>query len=109
VELALWAELPRGYKVTSEAYSTVTVRIADGAGKFLGVSPLSIQAPTFPIRLPFELAPGAAEVHLETAVAYCAEGGESLCYIDRRKLEVPLEVKAGGKGIVSLRYSVVLP
>jgi DNA-binding beta-propeller fold protein YncE len=109
VELALWAELPKGYKVTSEAFSTVTVRIADGTGKFLGVSPLSIQAPTFPLRLPFELAPGAAEVHLETAIAYCAEGGESLCYIDRRKLEVPLEVKAGGKGIVSLRYPVVLP
>jgi hypothetical protein len=45
----------------------------------------------------------------ETAIAYCAEGGESLCYIDRRKLEVPLEVKAGGKGTVSLRYPVVLP
>jgi len=109
VELSLWAELPKGYKVTAEAYSTVTVRIADGVGRFLGMSPLSIQAPTFPIRLPFEFSPGGGEVHLETDIAYCAEGGEGLCYIDRRKLEVPLEVKAGGKDTVSLRYPVVLP
>jgi len=107
VELSLWVVLPKGYKVTSEAFSTVTVRLSGGIGRFLGVSPLSVQAPTFPIRLPFEFSPGSTEVHLEVALAYCAEGGESLCYIDRRKLEVPLEVKAGGKEDLALRYPVV--
>ena len=109
VELSLWAEFPRGYKVTAEAFSTVTVRITEGRGRFLGVSPWSVQGPAFPIRLPFEFSPGMTELHLETAIAYCAEGGESLCHIDRRKLEVPLEVKTGGKGNISLRYPVVLP
>ncbi|MCX7786913.1 MAG: thioredoxin-like domain-containing protein [Spirochaetes bacterium] len=108
IELSLWVDLPKGYKVTSEAFSTVAVRLSEGKGRFLGASPLSMQAPTFPIRLSFEFAPGFTEVHLETAIAYCAEGGEGLCYIDRRRLEVPLEVKVGGKDELALRYPVVL-
>ncbi|GAB4224649.1 MAG: thioredoxin-like domain-containing protein [Spirochaetales bacterium] len=106
VEISLWADLPKGYKVTAEAVSSVTVRLSGDGGRYLGVSPLNVQAPTFPIRLPFGFSSGPVEIRLETAIAYCAEEGNSLCYIDRRMLEVPVEVADGGKEEISIRYPV---
>ncbi|MFQ3620047.1 MAG: thioredoxin-like domain-containing protein [Spirochaetales bacterium] len=107
-ELSLLAELPKGYKPSAEAFSTLTIQSTGEAARFLGASPLSLQAPSFPIRIPFEFRRGTGEVVIEAAIAYCSEEGEGICYIDRRRIEVPIQVTEGKGREIMLRYSLPL-
>ncbi len=106
-ELSLFVELPKGYKLTAEAFSTFIIQSRGEAARFSGVSPLSLQAPPFPIRIPFEFLGGTGEVVIEASIAYCAEDGESLCFIDRRRIEVPVRVSEGKGREIPIRYSLI--
>lgn len=90
--LTLAYQLPPGHKVNEDAPSTVTVSgstvAISGSGDITGTA--------LPVSIPVEFLEGQGPAFVDVNLVYCAEEAESLCYIDRMRFALTLNVGPSG-------------
>lgn len=57
----------------------------------------SFTEPKFPLEIPVEASPGATSLAIEAIIYFCNDLQDKVCLVDRIKIDLPVEVKAGGK------------
>ncbi|MBN2114848.1 MAG: hypothetical protein JW785_12065, partial [Acidimicrobiia bacterium] len=101
--------LPPGYKVNDVAPFSLVWSVGGGV---VGLGPdadLSVVSPEFPIAIPVEFASGSGVVAADLTLYYCETGATQLCLVDRVRLELAMEVRAGGGSRALLEYAVPPP
>ncbi len=109
-QIVLNLALPEGYKL-----NTIAPFSADWSSDRAAVSfaeadqTQSMVAPSLPISVPVTLAEGKAMVTGELTIYYCEAVKESLCFIDRVTVNIPVTVAADGTGSVLKAERVITP
>lgn len=110
-ELLLRVELPEGYKLNNIATSLVEWHV-DGVVVMLaeGDNRLPLPDPEVALAVPATLAAGETEVAADLTLYYCEAINESLCFVDRARITLPVRVAPGGtESAARLTYQVVPP
>jgi thiol-disulfide isomerase/thioredoxin len=96
--IAVSFRLPAGYKYNQGAPFYFGWKSGDEKTVRLTAkeSSRSLTEPSFPLEIPVEARPGETAVTVEAIIYFCNDQQEKVCLVDRLKIEVPLEVKAGG-------------
>lgn len=98
-EIVLNIALPEGYKLNNLAPFTAEWTSDNGAVTIADVdASQSIVEPELPVRIPVTLTEGSATVTGALTTYYCEAVNESLCFIDRVTVQIPVTVGAGGTG-----------
>ncbi len=110
-EIVLNITLPEGYKLNTLApfnalwssdSSSLAIAEADREQ--------SLIAPEMPLRLPVTLSEGSATLSAELTTYYCEAVNESLCFIDRVTITLPVTVAAGASGsALSIERALIPP
>jgi thiol-disulfide isomerase/thioredoxin len=93
--ITLDVDLPDGYKVNEQASSSIFLSGSDVAS-FPEGDRIDLTGATFPFTLPVNLSAGAGEIVGDLTLVWCREDAEGLCYVERLRYEVPVDVHAGG-------------
>lgn len=109
-EILLNIALPEGYKLNGLAPFTAAWSSDAEAVQFAEADQyLSIAEPSLPITVPVSLAAGEATISGDLTIYYCEAVRESLCFIDRVRVEIPVRVEAAGSGSVIRAERVIVP
>ncbi len=110
-EILLNIALPEGYKL-----NTIAPFIADWSsdGAAIQISAddqeQSIVAPELPIHVPVTLSEGSANLTGDLTIYYCEAVNESLCFIDRVAVAVPVTVAANASATaIQIERAIVPP
>jgi len=106
VEVAL--ELPNGYKVNPQAPLSYAFSSRGVNALFTGGASGNLTDPKLPLSWTVDWSGGSGEVSLDLTIVYCEADKESVCLLDRVRLEVPVTVTSGGARSLPLRHSVTL-
>ena len=106
VEVAL--ELPNGYKVNPQAPLSYGFSSRGVNALFTGGASGNLTDPKLPLSWTVDWSGGTGEVSLDLTIVYCEADRESVCLLDRVRLEVPVTVTSGGARSLPLRHSVTL-
>lgn len=110
LELAL--ELPPGYKVNPQAPLAYEFSARGVGAEFAGGAAGSLTDPTLPLSWAVDWSGGSGggsgELSLDLTIVYCESERESICLLDRVRLELPVTVAAGGKDDLQLTHAVRL-
>ncbi len=101
--------LPRGYKVNDMAPFSLSWQPNDLVSFAEGETQYRVVEPNFPLEIPASFAVGQQTVDADLTVYYCQIGKESLCLIDRARLQVPLQVQEVGGAVLRLKYVLAAP
>jgi sugar lactone lactonase YvrE len=108
---SLDVHIPEGYELNDIAESLIewhpdgeTVQAGDGAS-LTQVLEESDQASNLPVRL----SAGQGEISADLTLYYCEAVNKSLCFVDRVRLQLPVQVEQGGEAQLSLDYEVIPP
>lgn len=103
--------LPEGYKVNDLApFSMVWTVDEEGQIDYSEEEAnLSIVEPAFPLSFPAAFSEGESELTAELVIYYCEAEAESLCFIERVRISIPVVVTAGGDGVLEVPYAIELP
>lgn len=107
----LTLELPEGYKLNTLAPFSAEWS-SDGAAVQIADADRaqSMIAPTNPITLPLTFATGSATLRGDLTIYYCEAVNESLCFIDRVTLVVPVQVATeAANGVLILKRTITPP
>ncbi len=103
--------LPEGYKLnnlapfTAEWISSGEAVIIDEAEHLV-----RLVEPELPITVPVQLIEGQDLLHGELTIYYCEAVNETLCFIDKVSVDVPVQVMPdGGTSVISVDRTVVPP
>lgn len=92
-QVILTISLPEGYKLNTIAPFTAEWSSDNALVKFTDADKIqSIVAPDLPITVPVTLSTGTATMTGDLTIYYCEAVKESLCFIDRVKVNVPLTI-----------------
>ena len=69
----------------------------------------SIVEPTFPLSFPAVFGEGETEITAELVIYYCEAEAESLCFIERVRITVPVIVAQSGGDSLLVLYTIELP
>ena len=105
-EVRLSLSLPKGFKPNPEAPSSFTIKIEGSGVKFTGASELVTPGPKIPIVFPADFSSGEGRLLVELSLVYCETEKESLCYLERRVLEVPYRVGSGAGSVLDVAWEV---
>ncbi len=109
-QIVLNLALPEGYKLNSIAPFSAEWSSDGAAVTFADAGKTqSIIAPTMPVIVPVTLADGKANVKGDLTIYYCEAVKESLCFIDRVTVNIPVTVAADGTGTVLKAERVITP
>jgi hypothetical protein len=99
-EITLDVILPEGYKLNDIAPFTAEWQ-PDGEVVQIDEADLvtRIVEPPLPVQVPVTLSEGEGELAVDLSIYYCEAVNESLCFVDRVSLSVPVSVSAGGDGV----------
>lgn len=106
-DLVLDVTIPDGYKVNDEASSSLFLADDGGVASFPDGDRIDLTGTTFPVVIPLELHEGPGLVTADLALVWCREDAEGLCFFDRTRFEIPLNVSASGPS-ASIRLSLEL-
>jgi DNA-binding beta-propeller fold protein YncE/thioredoxin-related protein len=102
--------LPAGYKLNDLAPFTAEwtssgdqIQILDEA------TSQHLIRPVFPLAVAASFQPGTGQLTGDLVIYYCDEEAESLCFIDRVRLVVPVTVTDEGASTLSVSHQVPLP
>ncbi len=108
--LVLNISMPEGYKFNNLApfvgefsSDTNTVSITEADAKIEEIEP------KLPIVIPITLRPGEATVTLNLNIYWCEAVNETLCFVDRHEIKVPLTVAADGTSTQALAEVALVP
>ena len=106
INTQLTIELPDGFKVNDLAPASFEWR-ANGEAEILA----SYQevAPQFPIQLPLTINADSTSLQADTIIYYCDEEAESLCFIERLRVQLPIVVEDGGETAVEIIHTISAP
>lgn len=109
-QIVLNLALPEGYKLNTIAPFSADWSSDGAAVSFAEADQTqSMVAPSLPISVPVTLAEGKAMVTGELTIYYCEAVKESLCFIDRVTVNIPVTVAADGTGSVLKAERVITP
>ncbi len=94
-QIVLNLTLPEGYKLNNVA-PFIAEWSSDNAAVTFTDKKQSIVAPSLPVSVPVTLAEGKANVKGDLTIYYCEAVKESLCFIDRVTVTIPVTVSADG-------------
>jgi DNA-binding beta-propeller fold protein YncE len=106
LELAL--ELPAGYKVNPQAPMTYAFTSRGASAAFATAAEGNLVDPKLPLTWNVDWSGGNGDLSLDLTLVYCESDKESVCLLERVRLEVPVTVAAGGVRSLGLRHSVKL-
>ena len=101
--------LPSGHKVNGEAPSSVTWQVQGGVVGFSDDADRSLTGVEFPVSYPVTFTEGEGTVTADLSLYWCAEGAESLCFVEQMRFSAPVVVGAEGDDEVRLSYEISLP
>jgi DNA-binding beta-propeller fold protein YncE len=107
--LAVEVTLPAGYKLNDLAPFSLLWGAGGGVVELPPDADRSVVAPEFPIALPVTFVAGSGVVSADLTIYYCEAATTELCLIDLVRLQLPVEVRAGGAAAATLRYAVSPP
>ncbi len=109
-EISLNVMLPEGYKLNNIAPFSAEWSSDGTAVSFADADQMqSIVEPELPLTVPVTLAEGSANVTGALTIYYCEAIKESLCFIDRVTVNIPVTVAADGTNTVIIAERVVTP
>lgn len=102
--LALSFRLPEGYKYNQGAPFYFGWKSSDEKALRLTAKETarSLNEPKFPLEIPFEAKAGESNLTVEAIIYFCNDQQEKVCLVDRLKINVPIEVKAGAKSTAAI-------
>lgn len=108
--LTLRFQLPEGYKLNTLATSYVNWYPDNVAIQFDG-GPLvyTIADLNEPVVAPVSLAEGTGELTADLMIFYCEAVNESLCFVERVRLQQPLEIGTEGTPDLVIEHAIVPP
>jgi len=95
-ELILDVTLPEAYKVNEQASSSLFLTEQGGVATFADGDRIDLTGASFPVSVPITLDPGAGSIVADLALVWCRRDAEGLCYFERLRYLVPIEVKTTG-------------
>jgi thiol-disulfide isomerase/thioredoxin len=101
--------LPQGYKVNDQAPYSMKWQVENDVAVLAPDANRSIVAPQFPLELDATFKEGQGVLRGDLTVLYCEAAKESICLIERVRLEAPLKVNATGNHTLELDHYVELP
>ncbi len=107
--LAVEVTLPAGYKLNDLAPFSLLWGAGGGVVELPPDADRSVVAPEFPIAVPVTFVAGSGLVSADLTIYYCEAATTELCLIDLVRLQLPVEVRAGGAAAATLRYAVSPP
>lgn len=69
----------------------------------------TIIEPAFPLSFPATFGEGEGEITADLVIYYCEAEAESLCFIERVRLTVPVTISAGGSDAVVVMHEIEVP
>ena len=105
-EIRLTLRLPAGYKPNEEAASAFVVRVEGTGISLTGPPERIIPGPKFPVVFPANFSPGQGRILVDITLIYCEEEKETLCFVERKTLEVPYRISAGSETNLSVTYTL---
>jgi hypothetical protein len=99
--------LPEGYKVNTDATSSVTLADQGSVALFPDGNRVDITGVTFPLSIPVELREGSGAITADLALVWCREDAEGLCLLEQARFEVPIDVTSAGPS-ASIRLPLAL-
>jgi sugar lactone lactonase YvrE len=110
--IELEVALPDGYKVNDLAPFSMEWLVDGDRGmiEFSGEeADQTIVEPTFPLSFPATFSEGETEITAELVIYYCEAEAESLCFIERIRITVPVTISAEGSDTLTVPYAIELP
>jgi thiol-disulfide isomerase/thioredoxin/sugar lactone lactonase YvrE len=102
--------IPEGYKVNDLAPFSMEWTSSDEAVAFDAEAANQIVVePEFPLTFPAEFSEGAAELTGDLVIYYCEEISQSLCLIERVRVQAPVTVDAAGADSLVISYVIEDP
>ena len=95
-ELVLEVTLPDGYKVNEDASSSLFLSEQGGVAAFPAGESTDLTGTKFPVSIPINLTPGSGTVLADLTLVWCHENAEGLCFFERLRYKIPMEVAASG-------------
>ncbi len=109
-EIVLNITLPAGYKLNPLAPFTVEWTTSGKAVQIAAADRVQRLAdPALPVRVPARFTAGDDLLHGELTIYYCEAVQESLCFIDRVGVDVPVTVAADGGAPAIVIERVIVP
>jgi sugar lactone lactonase YvrE len=108
--IQLAVTLPDGYKVNDLApFSIEWSNGAESLVQFSDEANLTMVEPQFPLSFPASFTAGESEITAELVIYYCEAEAESLCFIERVQITIPLIVSGSGSDTLVVPYAIELP
>ncbi len=101
--------LPDGYKVNPEAPSSMSWTAHGQAIELPSDANWMVAGPSLPVDMTVTFLDGEGLLVGDLALIYCDEQAESLCFIERVRLEAPFRVVSGAESILTLSHMVEFP
>ena len=111
-EIRVDLRLPPGYKLNDLAPLSVAW---DGDGETAVFAETDRQyqanAPALPLLFPVQFSAGnaAGQLQAEMVIYYCESEAESLCFIERVRLQMPVEVTSDGASTIEVEHEIPKP
>jgi thiol-disulfide isomerase/thioredoxin len=108
--ILLYVTMPDGYKLNDVAPFTA-IWPEDAVAQIPAESrTIRTHHPDLPLDVPVTFAPGRTELKLDLTVYWCEGVNETLCFVDRTRLVVPLTVSTGSDNhLVTFERALVPP
>ncbi|MFN2190517.1 MAG: hypothetical protein ACK2T3_17270, partial [Candidatus Promineifilaceae bacterium] len=102
--------LPEGYKVNDLAPFSMEWSADGGIASFSDAdAKQQITDPDFPISVPVNFSPGDGVLTGDLIIYFCESEAQSLCFIDRVQINIPLNVSETGVNELDVAYTIPQP
>ena len=110
-EIVLNIMLPEGYKLNPLAPFTAEWTTSGEAVQIADADRVQrLTDPALPVRVPARFSTGDDLLHGELTIYYCEAAQQSLCFIDRVGVDVPVTVTAaGGASVIAIERTITPP
>ncbi|MBN1285608.1 MAG: redoxin domain-containing protein [Anaerolineae bacterium] len=109
-EITLDVQFPEGYKLNDIAPFSAEWHVDGQVVQLAGEDLVQrIVEPAMPLTIPAVFAEGSTEIAVDLNIYYCEAINESLCFVDRVRIHIPVTVGGSGAGAALHVERVVTP
>ncbi len=106
VTTQLVVDIPEGFKLNDIAPFSIEWT-ANGEENVL--TEYQEVSPAFPLQVPVTISQETSSLQADIVIYYCDDEAESLCFIERLRIQVPVVVDADGETAVDILHTIPLP